>query len=248
MRRTLSIPFRFPELDGVQCLFTTRIAHSASGEAVSGNVARSLPGREREAAEAISGLQAEHGIGAWQETRQVHGTDIAFLEDLADPDTRPRGDALATHLSDRALVIKVADCQPVLLAHASGRAVAALHVGWRANRHNAPGLWTRAFCQRYGLEPQRIYAVRGPSLSPQRSEFIHFDREWGESFREYFHPLSKTVDLWRLTRDQLAGAGIPLEQIYGLDLCTHTVAELFYSHRRSGDPERQAGLIWIRKG
>jgi hypothetical protein len=247
MPRILSIPFRFPCLgDRVQCLFTTRIAHAASGERASGNLARTVPGHEREATENIAALQREHEIVAWRETRQVHGTRISFLEDLAEPDLPPTGDALATHLPDQALVIKVADCQPVLLAHASGEAIAAFHVGWRANREHAPTSWTRAFCWRYGLDPRRVYAVRGPSLSPEKSEFIHFEREWGEAFRAYFRPRTRTVDLWRLTRDQLVEAGLPRENIFGLDLCTHTLSELFYSHRRGGDPERQAGLIVVQ--
>ena len=246
MRRTHCIPFRFPGLNGVQCLFSTRIAHNESGEPVSGNLARTVPGGEREADAAVAGLQEEYGIGAWCETRQVHGTDISFLEDFTETNIPPTGDALATNLADRALVIKIADCQPVLLAHASGGAVAALHVGWRANRENAPGIWTRAFCERYGLDPRDVYAVRGPSLSPQRSEFVHFEREWGDAFLDYFHPGRRTVDLWRLTRDQLTQAGIPKENDFGLDLCTYSLPELFFSHRRSGDTERQAGLIWIR--
>ncbi len=246
MSRIFSIPFRFPCLSAVQGLFTTRIAHTDSGEAASANLARSAPGRKREAEENIAGLLQEHAIGAWCETRQVHGTDISFLEDLAEEDMPPTGDALATSLPDRALVIKVADCQPVLLAHTSGKAIAALHVGWRGNRANAPGLWASAFCERYGLDPRDLYAVRGPSLSPRKSEFVHFEQEWGEPFRDYFHPGNRSVDLWRLTRDQLKAAGVPGEQIFGLDLCTHTLSELFYSHRRNADPERQAGLIWIR--
>jgi len=246
MRHTFSIPFRFPCLDKVQCLFTTRIAYADNGDPVSGNLSRSVPGLERDAEQNIAQLQQEYGIKAWRETRQVHGTDISFLEDLSQADPPPRGDALATNLPDQALVIKVADCQPVLLAHASGGAIAALHVGWRANRKNAPGLWTRAFCERYGLDPRWVYAVRGPSLSPQKSEFIHFEREWGESFRDYFHADRRTLNLWRLTRDQLTGAGVPEENIFGLDLCTHSLSELFFSHRRSGDLERQAGLIVVQ--
>lgn len=245
MRRIHSIPFRFPCLDKVQCLFTTRIACADNGEPVSGNLSRTVPGREQEAAENIAELQKEHGIKAWRETRQVHGTDINFLEDLTQADLPPTGDALATNLADQALVIKVADCQPVLLAHASGHAIAALHVGWRANRANASGTWTRSFCERYGLDPREVYAVRGPSLSPEKSEFVHFQREWGDSFRDYFHSPSRTVNLWRMTRDQLTEAGIPGENIFGLDLCTHTLGELFFSHRRGADPERQAGLVWI---
>ena len=245
MNRIASIPFRFPTIPGVNCLFTTRWPQ-AEEEADSGNLSRLVSGGHPEAEANIRRLRQGYGFSAWQELRQVHGTGISFLElEPGEGDPPPQADALATSLPGRALVVKVADCQPVLMAHSSGGFVAALHVGWRANRENAPGLWVKAFCEHYGLLAKDLFAVRGPSLSPRASEFVNFQLEWGEDFRDYFRPGDKTVDLWALTRDQLHQAGIPREQIHGLDLCTYTLSELFFSHRRDGDPRRQAGLIWI---
>jgi len=226
-----SIPFVFPGLEHIQCRFTTRYAAH-----------RVQTGDHRKQ------VQETIASPTWLDMEQTHGTDMVFI---SDPDSqyagsRPQADALATDRPGLALVVSVADCQPLLLAHTSGGIIAALHVGWRANREHAPTSWTRAFCRRYGLDPRRVYAVRGPSLSPEKSEFIHFEREWGEAFRAYFRPRTRTVDLWRLTRDQLVEAGLPRENIFGLDLCTHTLSELFYSHRRGGDPERQAGLIVVQ--
>ena len=46
------------------------------------------------------------------------------------------GDGLATARPGQALIIKTADCQPILLAHKSGKYVGALHAGWRGNVQN----------------------------------------------------------------------------------------------------------------
>lgn len=56
-------------------------------------------------------------------------------------------------------------------------------------------------------------------------------------------PCCYEVDLWREACRQLTEAGV--EEIESADLCTCCNAELFFSHRRDGDPRRQAGLVWL---
>lgn len=55
-------------------------------------------------------------------------------------------------------------------------------------------------------------------------------------------PCCYEVDLWAEARGQLAEAGV--EQVDAADLCTCCEPGLFFSHRRDGDPRRQAGLVW----
>jgi hypothetical protein len=93
--------------------------------------------------------------------------------------------------------------------------------------------------------PQDIMAVRGPSLGPGRSEFVHFNTEWGPDFAQYYNPATQTVDLWQMTQNQLFKAGLRQENIYSLDLCTYSLPQLFYSYRRDKTTGRQAGIIWI---
>jgi hypothetical protein len=224
------IPFAFPGLDQVQCRFTTRFgAHRTESE----------DRRPR--------IQAMLATPSWLDMEQVHGTDMAFIThpDRFDHQSRARADALATDLPGQALVVSVADCQPLLLAHSQGRFVAALHVGWRANRAGAPGLWVQRLCESYGVLPKEIMAVRGPSLGPGRSEFVNFNSEWGPDFADYLHPGTQTVDLWGMTRDQLVRAGLAPENIFSLDLCTFSLPRLFFSYRRDRTVGRQAGIIWI---
>lgn len=56
-------------------------------------------------------------------------------------------------------------------------------------------------------------------------------------------PCCYEVDLWSEARRQLREAGV--EEIQSADLCTCCETELFFSHRRDGDPRRQAGLVWL---
>lgn len=56
-------------------------------------------------------------------------------------------------------------------------------------------------------------------------------------------PCCYEVDLWREARRQLREAGV--ERVEFADLCTCCESGLFFSHRRDGDPRRQAGLVWL---
>ena len=163
------------------------------------------------------------------------------------------GDGLTTSAPSVGLVVKTADCQPILLAHRSGRYVAGLHAGWRGNKINFPATGVRVFCEAYGLDPADVLAVRGPSLGPDNAEFRNFADDFGPGFDAYFSPATRTMDLWRLTRDQLMGAGLPEANIHAVDICTMADAETFFSYRRAGARPgnvtgRQAGLIWIKQG
>ena len=233
------IPFAFPDIPGVACCFGTgpeTMAFTGAADPAAVVAVRTA-------------LQAELGFAAWHSLRQVHGVNMIFepeFETLSRPSIEA-GDGMTETRPGHALAIKTADCQPVLIAHASGRYVMALHVGWRGNVQDFCGRAVRSFCVRYGLAPGELSAVRGPSLGPGESEFTAFESEFGERFRPYFDHRSRKLDLWRLTRDQLAAAGLDRDRIYALDLCTKSLPR-FFSYRRDKTTGRQASLIWIKEG
>ena len=232
------IPFAFPDIPGVACAFGTgpdTLAFTGAGDPQAVTAARTA-------------LQAELGFTAWHSLRQVHGVNMIFepeFETLARPSIEA-GDGMTETRAGHALAIKTADCQPVLISHASGRYVMALHVGWRGNVQDFCGRAVRSFCVRYGLAPGELSAVRGPSLGPGESEFTAFESEFGEQFRPYFDHRSRKLDLWRLTRDQLTTVGLNRDRIYALDLCTKSLPQ-FFSYRRDKSTGRQASLIWIKE-
>jgi copper oxidase (laccase) domain-containing protein len=59
-------------------------------------------------------------------------------------------------------------------------------------------------------------------------------------------PCCYEVGLWREARRQLREAGVA--EVEAADLCTCCEPDLFFSHRRDGDPRRQAGLVWLDDG
>lgn len=241
------VEFAFPGVSNVRCFFQNRLGGESTGAFMSGNISMDVGDNPKHVVYNRIRLQKELNVQSWCELKQVHGDVVLF-----DPPETPVGEAAvheadgsATDKLEKALVIKTADCQPVLLAHKSGKYVAGLHVGWRGNRIAFPVSGVRTFCEQYGIEPADVLAVRGPSLGPAESQFVNFDTEWGVEWAEWFCKETKTMDLWQLTKHQLQFAGIPEKQIFSLDLCTKTLEEEFYSYRRDRVTGRQAAVIWI---
>ncbi|MCL2025567.1 MAG: polyphenol oxidase family protein, partial [Leptospirales bacterium] len=67
---------------------------------------------------------------------QVHGCDILIVEEKSAAPRAIYGtaDAMLTSLEEVCLVIRAADCVPVILADKKSRAVAAVHSGWKGAR------------------------------------------------------------------------------------------------------------------
>ena len=243
--------FRFPGVPHVCCAFQSR-GEQTEDVFAGGNVSLAVGDEPERVTACRAELAPTLGLECVAELQQVHGDRIFFepgKELMLRPDEAPKteGDGLASSRYGLGLLIKTADCQPVFLAHESGRFVAALHVGWRGNRMDFPGSAVQAFCTRYGCAPKELFAVRGPSLGPAAAEFIHFEREWGADYAPWFDAGRRSMDLWRLTRRQLEQTGVFPARIFGLDLCTASLPQ-FFSYRRDKVTGRQANVIWRNRG
>lgn len=199
---------------------------------------------------------AELGVAHWVACHQVHGTavlqvDRAFLAGwgprswLGEPAGQPPlpvADAMVTDVPGVALVIRVADCVPVLLAADDGRVVGAAHAG----RAGVDGGVLAVTVERMrSLGATGIRGWIGPHVCgacyevPDRMAAELDARHPGLAVRTRWG--TRGLDLGAGCRDQLAALGVPVERH---DPCTLTSTDL-HSHRRDGDGAgRLAGIIW----
>lgn len=247
--------FSFPQIPDVVCAFQFKSSPPPfSEESMGGNIswlARDDAANVRQTRRELLAELAEEGLAEFCECRQAHGKRLLADADLAPgasvPADLPEADGMATAVPGVGLLIKTADCQPVLVAHKSGRHIMALHVGWRGNRLGFIMSAIKDFCLGNNLAPADLAAARGPSLGPANAQFTNFDKEWGESFLPWFDKESQTMNLWELTKWQLRQAGLLPENIYGLDICTFANCDRFFSYRKNRHTGRQGSIIWIKK-
>jgi polyphenol oxidase len=182
--------------------------------------------------------------------RQVHGVEVGIWE--ADEEKQPRkntvqlnGDALITHRSLSALVIQVADCQPVILIDPVRQAVANVHSGWRGSIQNIIGHTIAAMTSRFGSRPADLMAGIGPSLGPCCAEFINYRQELPESCWRYRMPGDR-FNFWQLSVDQLSMAGVLAHHISVAGICTKCNPHLFFSYRAEQQTGRFASIVGIK--
>ncbi len=223
--------------------FSTRLGGVSRGAFATLNLAADKSDDPAAVAENRRRFAAAAGLsGPWLALDQVHGNEVVVV---SRPDLAPnaRGDALATATPGLAIGAQVADCVPVLLADIEGRAVAAVHSGWRGT---VAGVLPAAIVAlaRLGVAPADILAAIGPAarkccyevgdevvaaleeISPPPED----DREgWlGQGPRRWH------VDLPVVLRRQLRAAGVGSENIHDSGLCTICRPDLLFSYRRDG--------------
>lgn len=261
----------WPAIPGVQALFTTRQGGMSAPPWDTMNLGDHVGDAPQAVAanRQLLGRVIQDAADRWVQPvfmQQVHGCGVQVLEEGV-----PQAQAFDACVTDQVgmvCTIMVADCLPVLMAHRSGRVVAAAHAGWRGlagkEGHGVlEALWL-AYARQLGMTADAALAAQtqvwlGPCIGPQAFEV-------GEDVRAAFTgrdvgadpcfqaragaPGKWMADLSGLARRRLAQLG--LTQLYGNDgtpaWCTFSDASRFFSHRRDagvlGRTGRMAACIW----
>ena len=215
-------------------------------------------------AENLTRIRNTLGLRKLASSRQVHGDTIHFIDGESatavqpgnDVSSRmqncppllvaPSGDALATGTPGIGLVIKVADCQSVMLLDPETRIIANIHNGWRGSVQNIAAKTVEYLRSRLACDPSRMLAAVSPSLGPCCAEFVNYTDElppemWSMQVRpNYF-------DFWAITRKQLTSAGVRDENIEFSARCTVCQKADFFSYRGERVTGRMAAVIGWRE-
>lgn len=165
--------------------------------------------------------------------RQIHSAEVH----KADAGGRGRpGDGLWTDERDLPVLALTADCLPIALARLPGEdpAVAVLHAGWR-------GLLAGIVAKGVHALGGRVAAAIGPAIGPCCYEV---GTDVSEPFAAAFGAdvvVDRHVDLWTAAERALNAAGV--DRVERVDLCTCCNPDLFFSHRRTGEPRGGQGVI-----
>ena len=196
---------------------------------------------------------------AWLE--QIHGAEVVDAQDVlaqarvGAPTTR--ADASVTDQPGTICVVMIADCMPVLLCDATGRAVGAAHAGWRGLAAGVVEKTAQRVAELAGTQLHALHAYLGPSIGPAAFEvgsdvrdafMTGVDAAQRRATAEAFAPRPDMpgkyfADLPALARLRLQRLGVT--QVIGGGECTVTQRERFYSYRRDRVTGRMAAMIWL---
>ena len=206
---------------------------------------------------------------------QVHGRRVIAIPRGIDDAAlmalqthRPDADGLVSAEPDIALVVRAADCVPLLMADRRTGVVAAVHAGWRGTAARVAVAAIETMGREFGTDPGDVVVAVGPAIGPCCYEvgtdvvdaFASAGHErylierWflaPPAPRGGFRPVPGATDGPRLrldvpgaNRDQLILAGVPEHSIQLADLCTAMHLDVLTSYRAEKERAgRIAGVI-----
>jgi polyphenol oxidase len=223
---------RVTSLPGIAHAITTRDGGVSEGRCASLNVSYSVGDLEANVDENLR--RAADAVGAGREdliaAYQVHGRAVVVVDENSQP--APRCDVLITRSAAKTLMLRFADCTPVLLADPVRRAIGVAHAGWRGSAVRAASAAVEAMGDAFGSRALDIVAGIGPAIGPCCYEVgadvvsAFGDRPW--LFND------GRLDLWEANREALVSAGVVPHNIEVAGICTRCESDRFFSHRANG--------------
>lgn len=234
------VTYQFEGLDveGLSHAVFTRLGGVSQGPFASLNVGNTVGDDEAAVAENHSRVYARLGLSRERVATpsQVHGNRVATVTASDAGRVLPNTDGLVTATPGIALMLRFADCQPILLYDPVHHALGLLHAGWRGVAQGIARRGVETMHGAFGTQPHDLVACLGPAIGPE----CYTVGQNVAAAMSYALPDWKKVlalegeDTWRLdlsaaNAQQLAVAGV--KQIEQSHLCTACRLDEFYSHR-----------------
>ena len=180
--------------------------------------------------------------------KQVHGTKIVEVVNQ-DQDC---GEADGFWTRQKSIVIGVitADCVPILLYRRDGRAVGAIHAGWRGVAQHIVRSFFESLPADYA-NPLDWCAVIGPSIRACCYEFgakelVLIADQFRSLSLEKLNPSESKLDLLAPIKHELDELGVELATVNTVcTFCTEdgTAEQIYFSYRRGDRNSRQFSVI-----
>jgi len=169
---------------------------------------------------------------------QVHGKTILFGDAPRPPEKKhPPADGIFTDKTEVTLIMRFADCVPLVFHDPVQRVVGIVHAGWQGTLLRIGAEAVSAIGGRYGSLASDLRVGLGPSICGKcyqvgeevRQQFL---KAWGAEAEQFFAKSEKGLflDLWGANGWVLRQAGV--EQIENSGFCTAENLDAWYSYRK----------------
>lgn len=163
---------------------------------------------------------------------QVHDNKIFKAEFAAGAQELSGYDGFITQAKNLALIVKTADCTPILLYDPVQKAIGAVHAGRKSTILNIATVAVKKMQQDFNSKPKDIFAAIGPAIC---KNCYQINRD-----------LDLHFDLWQENYNQLLQTGISREHIELSGLCPACKNNnSFFSYRKDQTQKRTYSAIMI---
>lgn len=171
------------------------------------------------------------------DTYQIHSTDIISTDrPLLPNEPHIKADAIITSQLNITLMMRFADCVPILFFDPVNRAIGISHAGWIGTVNRIAGKTVLKMIQSFGTNPLNIFAAIGPSIGPDHYsigqdviEKVH--TSFGNQANQLIYEDGEKayLNLWKANQVVLNEIGVTNIEV--AEICTHCNLNDWYSHR-----------------
>jgi YfiH family protein len=180
---------------------------------------------------------------------QIHSTEIVVTDrPLRPEETHIKADAIITNQPNVSLLMRFADCVPILLFDPRNRVIGLLHAGWIGTVNKIARKTIQKMMLEFGTKPEDIKAAIGPSIGPDHytvgNEVVdNVASSLGDKVEQLiFKKNDKTYfNLWKANQIILAEAGV--HHIEVAEICTNCNLDDWYSHRGEHGKTGRFGVV-----
>lgn len=195
-------------------------------------------------------LYPENYFDVWQ----VHSSTVVVTEKRKERNQAYiKADAIITSKPGIALLMRFADCVPILLFDPIQKVIAIVHAGWIGTLDLIALRTIKQMASVYGSDPEDIIAGIGPSIcvnhySVGEDVVQKLTDVFPENWIDFINITNekKHLDLWKLNKFILQLAGVKKIEMSGI--CTVCDQGNWFSHRgEKGRTGRFAAVISLQK-
>lgn len=184
---------------------------------------------------------------------QVHSADTICTNTarkLIDP--HQKGDAIFTDRPEVTLLMRFADCVPIMLYDPKKRVIGIVHAGWQGTVKQIVKHAIKTIKERYHVDPADLVAGIGPSIGPDHyavgeNVFLEASRSFGDDAERFFTHENGSLffNLWEANGFLLESSGVT--NIRYANICTACNVSDWFSHRAEhGKTGRFAAVIALQ--
>lgn len=189
--------------------------------------------------------------------KQIHGNHIIKVTNDYSGNGKKsvfeleNADGLITNVPLKALVVRTADCVPILIYDPQKRVISAVHAGWQGTIKKIVQETLKAMREEYNVEPSNVFVAMGPSISGQNYDIslvkddrlLQFENTFGKDSEVIIRtPKGVALDLPLANKKLVMETDVPENQIEVSPICTYNESDTWASYRK--DPQTLDTDIW----
>ncbi len=181
---------------------------------------------------------------------QVHGKDIIIAKQPRDlSNSHMPADGIFTANSEVTLIMRFADCVPLVFFDPVKQVVGVVHAGWMGTLQKIAAEAVKVVRETFDSQPEDVIVGIGPSICQDcyqvgtdvAEKFTHEFGELATEFVKIQENGQAYLDLWKANEIILRNSGVQQIEISGI--CTAHHLDEWYSHRAEGGKTGRFGVL-----